>query len=207
MRGPMRIGPQGWVDRVYLSKDASLSSNDPLLAEVGVYGPLAAGTTYARSVAATNWLPAGLSGLYYVIIQTDGAEQPERAGRRRRVEQHGRDPDLHHLHRAGPRLQGGHRHARTGQLGRRGHRLLDRRQRGEPGHRTIALQQEWHAALAGGRSIELGRHRSTSRGTTRSTRPTRPSPSHAPASSRSARAIPRPPSSRSRSTPTGRTTS
>jgi len=65
--------PGSWVDRVYLSADATLApATDLLLAAVTVTGPLssvAPGNGYARSASVT--IPAGLHGSYYFIVQTD----------------------------------------------------------------------------------------------------------------------------------------
>src|SRR5262249_48855910 len=56
-----------WTDRIYLSADASLSSDDIKLADLIHYGALDASQSYDVSTNLT--LPNTLSGNYYVIVQ------------------------------------------------------------------------------------------------------------------------------------------
>jgi RHS repeat-associated protein len=72
---------RSWRDRLYLSRDNTLSSDDVLLWTQAIDNafPLAAGATYTRSIAATLPLQATLSdGTYYILVKTDAdSKQPE----------------------------------------------------------------------------------------------------------------------------------
>src|SRR5262249_44425553 len=69
-----------WKDRLWLSQDTVLSSNDTLLLtqDAGA-SPLFAGYDYTRTGSVTIPLSASLaSGIYYIIVQTDAlGTQPE----------------------------------------------------------------------------------------------------------------------------------
>lgn len=58
-----------WVDRVYLSQDGSLDSDDRLLGEYIHRGILKQGLSYHRSETIT--LPDGISGSYQLLVFTD----------------------------------------------------------------------------------------------------------------------------------------
>jgi len=58
-----------WAEDVWLSNDATYSSDDVQLASPGHSGTLSAGGHYSRSLQPT--LPSGLNGTYYVIVRTD----------------------------------------------------------------------------------------------------------------------------------------
>ena len=60
-----------WVDRVYLSRDASLSSDDQFLGQWGYSSgaPLGVGQSYSPTI--TVPLPDGASGDYHLIGFTD----------------------------------------------------------------------------------------------------------------------------------------
>jgi subtilase family serine protease len=59
----------GWMDRVYLSSDATFDSTDTLLTTVPNASFLAAGDSYSQT--ATIRLPQGLQGQYHFVIATD----------------------------------------------------------------------------------------------------------------------------------------
>lgn len=59
----------GWIDRVYLSSNATFDSTDTLLTSVPNASFLAAGDSYAQT--ATIRLPQGLQGQYYFVVVTD----------------------------------------------------------------------------------------------------------------------------------------
>ncbi len=71
-----------WIDRVYLSRDASLDSSDQQLGEAWISGGLAAGGRYSRSLQVE--LPDGLAGTFHLLIATDanltGALPPDAPG-------------------------------------------------------------------------------------------------------------------------------
>ncbi|WP_295529412.1 CARDB domain-containing protein, partial [uncultured Pseudacidovorax sp.] len=62
---------QYWVDRLYLSRDASLDPNDLQVAEFSRYGALAAGQSYER--AASFVLPGDADGPFYLIAFSDAS--------------------------------------------------------------------------------------------------------------------------------------
>ena len=70
--GPDSIGTAGWTDRIVLSRDAIFGNDDDrYLADRGKIGPVSASGAYTHIVEKSNLLPAGASGLYYLIIKTD----------------------------------------------------------------------------------------------------------------------------------------
>ncbi|MCY2955084.1 MAG: hypothetical protein NTU53_24415 [Planctomycetota bacterium] len=69
--------PGDWLDRVYLSTDATLSGDDLLRAEVTRPDDLTASGTYNAQAIIT--LPNGISGTYYIIVKTDAADGVEEA--------------------------------------------------------------------------------------------------------------------------------
>ncbi|HHX88190.1 MAG TPA: LEPR-XLL domain-containing protein, partial [Paracoccus sp.] len=60
-----------WIDRVFLSHDGALDLGDHMLAEFERKGGLAAGESY--TVEDEIILPPGLSGPFYILLQTDSA--------------------------------------------------------------------------------------------------------------------------------------
>ena len=64
-----------WLDRVYLSLDATLSADDVLLGSLAHAGPLASGVTYAAQLTVT--LPNGVSGPYRLLVVADAADKLE----------------------------------------------------------------------------------------------------------------------------------
>ncbi|HVS71535.1 MAG TPA: CARDB domain-containing protein [Phycisphaerae bacterium] len=69
--GPTVAGD--WVDAVYLSADGQIDSNSILLGEFGHDGVFAAGASYTQNEQVT--LPAGISGDYSLLVQTDARGQ------------------------------------------------------------------------------------------------------------------------------------
>jgi hypothetical protein len=68
-----------WTDYVYLSRDGFLDRNsDHYLGQVNRETPLGANESY--SVTRNYRLPRGLSGLYHVIVVTDGRVVPGNRG-------------------------------------------------------------------------------------------------------------------------------
>ncbi|MGP0104360.1 CARDB domain-containing protein, partial [Rhodoblastus sp.] len=62
-----------WTDNIYLSSDGAVDSGSILLASLGHYGALAVGQSYAVSTTVT--LPRGISGPYYLVVETDAGNQ------------------------------------------------------------------------------------------------------------------------------------
>ncbi|HCO96831.1 MAG TPA: hypothetical protein DIU00_23310, partial [Phycisphaerales bacterium] len=62
-------GSRSWVDRVYLSKDPSLDSEDYYLGGVWKSFEFGAGQTYSSTANVT--IPDGIEGDYYVLVFTD----------------------------------------------------------------------------------------------------------------------------------------
>ncbi len=63
----------GWYDAVYLSTDTTLDSSDTLLGTFSHDGSLNAGNNYINKQTVS--LPSGLSGQFYVLVQTDAFGQ------------------------------------------------------------------------------------------------------------------------------------
>ena len=58
-----------WTDRVYLSSDATLSPDDPLLGQLQNEAPISAGSSATSSLSVT--LPEEISGDYFLIVVPD----------------------------------------------------------------------------------------------------------------------------------------
>src|SRR5439155_3108090 len=63
--------PGDWVDRVYLSRDTTVSADDRLLGTLRHSGGLAASAVYDAS--AIFALPIDVSGSWFVLVATDAA--------------------------------------------------------------------------------------------------------------------------------------
>ena len=64
-----RAADDSWIDRVYLSADDSVSSDDLLLGDISQSRSLAIGGTYEASLEAT--LPEAISGEFYFVVVPD----------------------------------------------------------------------------------------------------------------------------------------
>ena len=67
-----------WTDTIYLSTDNSLSGSDTLLGELARNAALDASESYSAQQQFT--LPNGISGTYYILIQTDRLNQVRETG-------------------------------------------------------------------------------------------------------------------------------
>ena len=67
-----------WTDRVYLSRDAALGSDDTLLGELAHAGPLAVGASYDAQLQVN--LPLAASGDYFVLVVGDALGQVREVG-------------------------------------------------------------------------------------------------------------------------------
>ena len=71
--GAGQTAATSWNDAVYMSPDPTLNSNATLLGNFGHSGALAAGASYTNNQTVT--LPNGVSGQYYILVNTDSAGQ------------------------------------------------------------------------------------------------------------------------------------
>ena len=61
-----------WVDRIWLSTDATLDADDVLLADVARSGTLGSGESY--EVSADILIPTGIEGTAHIFVVADGTQ-------------------------------------------------------------------------------------------------------------------------------------
>ena len=73
-KGTGKVKNQGWIDRLYLSKDQILDKNDVRIATIR-HQKQNLGVSSSMNSKADTFLPVNINGYYYVILKTDAGGQ------------------------------------------------------------------------------------------------------------------------------------